>query len=64
MHMTIDQIKVVAAVRSAELEEIVVHTKDGQTISGTCTFAGTAKFRVDTPLAACFFTYAEVEAVQ
>jgi hypothetical protein len=62
--MTIDQIKVVAAVRSALQEELTVHTKDGQTITGTCTFAGTAKFRVDVPQAACFFKYDEVEAVE
>lgn len=64
MHMTTDQIRVVAAVRANLCEEITVHTDDGQTITGTCTFAGTQKFRVDTPLAAAFFTYEEVEAVQ
>lgn len=64
MHMTRDQIVVVAAVRAAERREITVHTTDGQTITGTCTFAGTNKFRVDTPLAAIFFTYEKVESVE
>jgi hypothetical protein len=64
MNMTIDQIKVVASIRSALQEELTVHTKDGQTITGTCTFAGTSKFRLDTPLAACFFNYGEVESVE
>jgi hypothetical protein len=62
--MSIDQIKVIAAVRASDNREITVRLLDGTTITGTCTFAGKRKFRVDTPQAAIFFTYDECEAVE
>lgn len=57
-----DHIKALVAERAAIHGDITVQTKEG-VVTGTCTFAGTQKFRVDTPQAAIFFTYEEVEAV-
>jgi hypothetical protein len=58
-----DHIKAVVARRAADEDSITVQTKDGEIYRGTCTFAGTQKFRVDTADDAMFFTYEEVEAV-
>jgi hypothetical protein len=63
MSLTVDQIKVLVAVKSGLQEEITVTTLIGEKVTGVCTFAGTTKFRVDTPQAAIFFNYDEVEQV-
>lgn len=63
--MTINQIMRIARQRAEHNVDIVVVPLgvEHQTIEGACTFAGTNKFRVDTPQAAIFFKYTEVEAV-
>lgn len=64
--MTIDQIKTFAmdAVLQHPPREVYVAALNGETHMGTLTYAGQNKFRVDKPLAACFFTYDEVEAIE
>ena len=62
--MTTEQIKATAKARAAEHAHIFVRTIRDEIYNGPCTFAGKNKFRVDTPLAACFFDYEEVEAVE
>jgi hypothetical protein len=43
--------------------EVTVRTYTGDLVTGLVTYAGQIKFRLDTPQAAIFFTYDEVEEV-
>lgn len=64
--MSTEQIKTFAmeAVVSHPPREVRVVTLDDSFIVGEVHFAGHTKFRVDTPQAAIFFRYDEVEAVE
>lgn len=64
--MTLDQIKAYTALAAAgpDRANVTVTLHDGTVIGGTCTFAGKRVFRVNTPLAALFIPYDEVEAVE
>lgn len=44
--------------------EVTVTNHDGDQFVGEIHYAGVNKFRLDTPLAACFFYYDEVESVK